>query len=237
MYKTSVLVVEDDKAIRNLISTALNASNSFLVSTANTGESAITQIASRNHDVVILDLGLPDIDGMEIIQKVRTWSNHPIIVVSARAEDKDKIEALDAGADDYLTKPFSVEELKARIRVALRKMTYDNLPIKNSTTFKNGNLKIDFASASVSLDGEDVHLTPIEYKLLCLLAKNAGKVLTNNYILKEIWPHPTNCDASLVRVYMATLRKKIEKDTSDPTYIQTRIGIGYQMNRLTETKP
>lgn len=235
MYKTSVLVVEDDKAIRNLISTALNASDSFFVSTANTGESAITQIVSRNPDIVILDLGLPDIDGMAVIQKVRTWSNHPIIVVSARTEDKDKIEALDAGADDYLTKPFSVEELLARIRVALRKMKYDSLPAKNVSVFENGGLKIDFASALVSVNGEEVHLTPIEYKLLCLLAKNVGRVLTHNYILKEIWPHPTNYDASLVRVYMATLRKKIEKDTSNPTYIQTHIGIGYRMNRIAET--
>lgn len=236
MYKASVLVVEDDKAIRSLISTTLSVSNSFIVSTANTGESAITQIASRNPDVVILDLGLPDIDGMSIIQKVRTWSTHPIIVVSARTEDKDKIEALDAGADDYLTKPFSVEELKARIRAALRKTMYDNLPTKSGVVFENGGLKIDFASTLVSVDEKEVHLTPIEYKLLCLLAKNVGRVLTLNYIFKEIWPHPENFDASLVRVYMATLRKKIEEDTSNPTYIQTRIGIGYQMNRIGEAR-
>ena len=237
MYKTSVLVVEDDRAIRNLIATALNAAGSFLVSTADTGKSAVTQIASRNPDIIILDLGLPDIDGMDVIQKVRTWSNHPIIVVSARTEDRDKIEALDAGADDYLTKPFSVEELEARIRVAIRKMKYDNLPAKNTAVFENGGLKIDFASATVTTDGGEVHLTPIEYKLLCLLAKNVGRVLTHNYILKEIWPNPTNYDASLVRVYMATLRKKIEKDTANPMYIQTHIGIGYRMNRIAESPP
>ncbi len=234
MFKTSVLVVEDDRAIRSLIATALNTTGSFLVSTAETGQSAVAQIASRNPDIIILDLGLPDIDGMAVIQKVRTWSNHPIIVVSARTEDRDKIEALDAGADDYLTKPFSVEELQARIRVALRKMQYDSAYPKNASVFENGGLKIDFASASVTVDGGEIHLTPIEYKLLCLLAKNVGRVLTHNYILKEIWPNPTNYDASLVRVYMATLRKKIEKDTANPVYIQTHIGIGYRMNRIAE---
>lgn len=235
MVKTSVLVVEDDRAIRSLISTALNAAGSFLVSTADSGGSAVAQIASRNPDIIILDLGLPDIDGMDVIRKVRTWSNHPIIVVSARTEDRDKIDALDAGADDYLTKPFSVEELQARIRVAIRKMQYDSHPLKNSAVFENGGLKIDFESATVTVDSEEVHLTPIEYKLICLLAKNVGRVLTHNYILKEVWPNPTNYDTSLVRVYMATLRKKIEKDTSNPIYIQTHIGIGYRMNRITET--
>ncbi len=230
--KTLVLVVEDDKAVRNLITATLNASRFYTLITASTGESAILQAASRNPDIIILDLGLPDVDGMEVIRKVRTWSNHPIIVVSARSEDKDKIDALDAGADDYLTKPFSVEELLARIRVAIRKMNYDNRPIKDEVFFENGALKIDYSAAAVSVEDADIHLTPIEYKLVCLLAKNVGKVLTHNYILSHVWPNPAEADPSLVRVFMATLRKKIEKDPSKPIYIQTHIGIGYRMNRI-----
>lgn len=232
--KTLVLVVEDDRAIRNLITTTLNAAHSYTLLTAATGESAVLQAASKNPDIIILDLGLPDVDGMEVIRKVRTWSDHPIIVVSARSEDRDKIDALDAGADDYLTKPFSVEELLARIRVAIRKMKYDSRPVKDEVVFENGDLKIDYSAALVFIEGQEVHLTPIEYKLLCLLAKNVGKVLTHNYILNHVWPNPVEADSSLVRVFMATLRKKIEKDPSKPIYIQTHIGIGYRMNRIQE---
>jgi Response regulators consisting of a CheY-like receiver domain and a winged-helix DNA-binding domain len=232
--KTLILVVEDDRAVRNLITATLNASHAYTILTAVTGESAIMQTASRNPDIIILDLGLPDIDGMDVIHKVRTWSNRPIIVVSARSEDNDKIDALDAGADDYLTKPFSVEELLARIRVAIRKMQYDNRPVKNEAIFENGDLKIDYSAASVCISGQEIHLTPIEYKLLSLLAKNVGKVLTHNYILSQVWPNPMEADSSLVRVFMATLRKKIEKDPSKPVYIQTHIGIGYRMNRIQE---
>jgi Response regulators consisting of a CheY-like receiver domain and a winged-helix DNA-binding domain len=234
MDKTSILVVEDDKAVRNLLTTTLNASHSYSLLTASTGESAISQAASKNPDVMILDLGLPDIDGMKVIQKIRTWSNRPIIVVSARSEDRDIIRALDAGADDYLTKPFSVEELLARIRVAVRKMQYDSRPVLDEASFENGALKIDYSAASVFVDGREVHLTPIEYKLLCLLAKNVGKVLTYHFILTNVWPNPLESDSSLVRVFMATLRKKIEPDPSKPVYIQTRIGIGYRMSRVME---
>jgi len=232
--KKSILVVEDDKAIRNLITTTLNASHMYSYFTAATGESAILQVTSRNPDIIILDLGLPDMDGVDIIKKVRTWTNNPIIVVSARSEDKDKIETLDAGADDYLTKPFSVEELLARIRVAVRKMNYDHREIKNEAVFLNGGLQIDYSACCVFADGREIHLTPIEYKLICLLAKNVGKVLTHNYILKEVWANPMDGDTSLVRVFMATLRKKIEKDPSNPVYIQTHIGIGYRMIRISE---
>jgi two-component system, OmpR family, KDP operon response regulator KdpE len=232
--KILVLIVEDDKAVRNLITTTLNASRSYTLLTASTGESAIMLAASKNPDIIILDLGLPDMDGMDVIKKVRTWSNRPIIVVSARSEDKDKIDALDAGADDYLTKPFSVEELLARIRVAVRKMNYDNRLNKDEAYFENGALKIDYSAALVSVEGQEIHLTPIEYKLVCLLAKNVGKVLTHNYILSHVWPNPAEADSSLVRVFMATLRKKIEKDPSSPIFIQTHIGIGYRMNRIQE---
>ena len=232
MNKVSILIVEDDKAVRNLMTTTMQA-NGYAFHTAETGESAVLQAVSVRPDVMILDLGLPDMDGLEIIKKVRTWTNNPIIVVSARSEDRDKIEALDAGADDYLTKPFSVDELLARIRVAVRKMNYDNSDAsKNTTVFENGGLRIDYSAASVFVDGSEVHLTPMEYRLLCLLAKNVGKVLTHNYLLHEIWSNASESDTPSLRVFMATLRKKIEKDTSNPVYIQTHIGIGYRMNRV-----
>ncbi|GAB6169142.1 response regulator [Clostridium carnis] len=227
---TSILVVEDDKAIRNFISATLEV-HSYECFTAKNGEQAILIATSNKPDIIILDLGLPDIEGMEIIRKVRTWSNCPIIVVSARSEDKDKIEALDLGADDYLTKPFSVDELLARIRVAIRKMNYDNNKKQDSTEFINGGLKIDYISGCVFVDEEETHLTPIEYKLLCLLAKNVGRVLTHTYILKEIWGAVYERDIPSLRVFMATLRKKIEKNSNKNNYIQTHIGVGYRLIR------
>ncbi len=233
--KRKLLVVEDDKAVRNLITTTLQTQG-YAFQTADTGEGAILAAVSYQPDVIILDLGLPDMDGVEIIKKVRTWTNHPIIVVSARSEDSDKIEALDAGADDYLTKPFSVDELLARIRVALRKMSYDNSGQKDEAIFRNGGLTIDYGAGCVYVDGQEVHLTPMEYKLLCLLAKNVGKVLTHNYILKEVWVNALESDTQSLRVFMATLRKKIEKDSANPKYIQTHIGVGYRLLRLQPDK-
>lgn len=231
MNKPLVLVVEDDKAIRTLITMTLETQG-YLYHTAETGGASIFESVSQKPDIIILDLGLPDMDGVDIIKKVREWSNVPIIVVSARSEDKDKIDALDAGADDYLTKPFSVDELLARLRVGLRRVRYDNEKLfKDSTVFINGNLKIDYAAGCAWLDDEEVHLTPIEYKLLCLLAKNVGKVLTHNFILHEIWGNYSS-DVPALRVFMATLRKKIEKTPSRPKYIQTHIGIGYRMLRV-----
>jgi len=228
MNKPLILVVEDDKPIRKLITTTLETQG-YKYHTAETGEASILEAVSRQPDIIILDLGLPDMDGVDIIKKVRTWSNVPIIVVSARSEDRDKIQALDAGADDYLTKPFSVEELLARLRVTLRRIRYDSDKLlKDASIFINGNLKIDYAAGCVWLDEEEIHLTPIEYKLLGLLAKNVGKVLTHNYILHEIWGSYTY-DIPALRVFMATLRKKIEKTPSKPKYIQTHIGVGYRM--------
>ena len=228
--EVSILVVEDDKAIRNFISATLEV-HSYKCFTAENGEQAILFATSHKPSIIILDLGLPDIEGIEIIKKVRAWSNCPIIVVSARSEDRDKIEALDSGADDYLTKPFSVDELLARIRVAIRKMNYDNSKNEESTEFINGELRIDYTSGCVFIAGEETHLTPIEYKLLCLLAKNVGKVLTHTYILKEIWGVAYESDVPSLRVFMATLRKKIEKKCSN-TYIQTHIGVGYRLVRI-----
>ncbi|MDB1946442.1 response regulator transcription factor [Clostridium tertium] len=229
--KVSILVVEDDKAIRNFISATLDI-HSYNCFTAENGEQAMILATSHKPDIIILDLGLPDIDGVDIIKKIRAWSNCPIIVVSARSEDKDKIEALDSGADDYLTKPFSVDELLARIRVAIRKLNYDNTKKEESTEFINGDLKIDYVSGCVFVGKQETHLTPIEYKLLCLLAKNVGKVLTHTYILKEIWGVAYESEVPSLRVFMATLRKKIEKNCEKNTYIQTHIGVGYRLVRI-----
>lgn len=234
MMKTKILIVEDDKAVRNLIATTLETQD-YQYYTAGNGKMAILEAASQQPDIMILDLGLPDMDGVDIIKKVRGWSNMPIIVVSARSDDKDKIEALDAGADDYLTKPFSINELSARLRVALRRISYiREKEGECSSVFVNGGLKIDLAAACVFLNGEEIHLTPIEYRLLCLLAKHVGKVLTHNFILNEIWGGISPTDTSSLRVFMATLRKKIERDAQGPHYIQTHIGIGYRMLRLND---
>lgn len=232
MNKPLVLVVEDDIAISKLISTTLETHNYKYIAARN-GEEAIIETASHNPDVMLLDLGLPDMDGVDVIRKVRGWSKLPIIVISARSEETDKIEALDAGADDYLTKPFSVEELLARLRVTFRRLSYmDSDGAGDVAVFENGDLRINYASCCVYLQEEELHLTPIEYKLLCLLARNVGKVLTHAYITKEVWGSSWENDVASLRVFMATLRKKIEKDPSSPQYIQTHVGIGYRMLRV-----
>ena len=232
MNKPLVLVVEDDRPVRNLIVTTLK-SHDYRYLTAENGKTAIMEASSHNPDIVLLDLGLPDIDGTEVITNIRGWSNMPIIVISARSEDSDKITALDAGADDYLTKPFSVEELLARLRVTQRRL----LLLKSSNdagkpVFQNGELKIDYAAGCVYLKGEEMHLTPIDYKLLCLLSHNVGKVLTHTYITMQIWGSSRENDIASLRVFMATLRKKLEPEKTSPQYIQTHIGIGYRMLRV-----
>ena len=233
MNKAQILVVEDDNAVAKLMAATME-SQDYQYRIAKTGAGAVMEALSYKPEVMLLDLGLPDTDGVEVIKKIRAWSNMPIIVVSARSEDSDKVAALDAGADDYLTKPFSVDELLARLRVALRRVRYDRQRLsEESSVYENGQLRIDYAAGCVYLDGNEVHLTPIEYKLLVLLAKNTGKVLTHNYILREIWGNPTASDVQSLRVFMATLRKKLEKNPSEPHYIQTHIGIGYRMIRNT----
>ena len=202
MNEYLVLVMEDDKPIRNLITTTLKM-NDYRFITAVRGNEAIMLSASHKPDIIILDLGLPDIDGVEVIEHIRTWSNVPIIIVSARSEERDKITALDKGADDYLTKPFSVDELLARLRVIQRRlMKSENISV---TEFVNGRLRIDYVSGCVHLDDEEIHLTPIEYKLLCLLAKNVGKVLTHKYIIQSVWGTPADNSEASLRVFMATL--------------------------------
>ena len=231
MVKAKILVVEDDPAITKLIRATLET-QSYQYHTVKDGAGAIMEALSYNPDVIILDLGLPDMDGVDIIRKVRGWSDVPIIVVSARSEDRDKVDALDAGADDYLTKPFSIDEFLARLRVALRRSHAEvALTQKRDAIYENGALRIDYAAGCVTMGGEEIHLTPIEYKLLCVLAKNTGKVLTHNYILKEVWGNALSSELPSLRVFMATLRKKIEPNPAQPTFIQTHIGVGYRMIR------
>jgi len=232
MNKLQILVVEDDAPVRNLITTTLKA-HDYKHIIAENGEEAIRQASTCNPDIVLLDLGLPDMDGVEVIKKIRTWSNMPIIVISARSEDSDKIEALDNGADDYLTKPFSVEELLARLRVTGRRlaMMQANVGV-NESVFTNGKLKIDYAAGCAFIDEEELHLTPIEYKLLCLMSKNVGKVLTHTFITQKVWGSSWDNDVASLRVFMATLRKKLESAPDSPQYIQTHIGVGYRMMRV-----
>lgn len=232
MNKSLILVVEDDTSVRNLITTTLKA-HEYRYLTAPDGQSAILEASSHNPDIVLLDLGLPDMDGVEIIKKIRTWSNMPIIVISARSEDTDKIDALDAGADDYLTKPFSVEELLARLRVTQRRLLMmQKVSPAEAVVFVNGKLRVDYAAGCAYLNEEELHLTPIEYKLLCLLSKNVGKVLTHTFIMQNIWGNSWDNDIASLRVFMATLRKKIEKGPNSTQYIQTHIGVGYRMLKV-----
>lgn len=230
MNKPLILVVEDDKAVRTLITTTLKAHDYRFIEAVN-GETAILAATSHNPDIILLDLGLPDMDGVEIISRVRMWSNVPIIVISARSEDSDKIGALDAGADDYLTKPFSVDELLARLRVTQRRLAIMNADA-TSSEFVNGGLRIDYAAGCAYLNGEELHLTPMEYKILCLLAQNVGKVLTHTFITQKIWGSAWENNVASLRVFMATLRKKLECAPDSPQYIQTHVGVGYRMMKL-----
>ncbi len=232
MNKPLILVVEDDVPVRNLITTTLKAHDYRFLTAAN-GGSAILEASSHNPEIILLDLGLPDIDGIEVIRRVRSWSNLPIIVISARSEDTDKIDALDAGADDYLTKPFSVEELLARLRVTQRRLATLQIGTVNAeAVFTNGRLKVDYAAGCAFLGDQELHLTPSEYKLLCLLCKNVGKVLTHTFITQQIWGRSWENDVASLRVFMATLRKKLEKEPGSPQYIQTHIGVGYRMMKV-----
>jgi two-component system, OmpR family, KDP operon response regulator KdpE len=227
-----VLVVEDDKAIRALVTTTLE-NNGIPHLWAATGHDALAEATRANPDIMLLDLGLPDMDGVEVIRTVRQWSMLPIIVLSARTEDDDKVAALDAGADDYLTKPFSVEELLARLRATLRRIRYERGHTNaSSSVFENGVLRIDFAAGCVSVDGHAVHLAPMEYKLLCLLANNVGKVLTHKTILQAVWGNTLAQALPSLRVFMATLRKKLEAASPQCNCIRTHVGIGYRMSRV-----
>lgn len=232
MNKPFVLVVEDDNSIRNLVTTTLKT-NGYRYTFAVNGKEAIMETSTHNPDIVLLDLGLPDMDGVEVIRNIRSWSNLPIIVISARSEDRDKIEALDAGADDYLTKPFSVEELLARLRTTQRRLSFMSAEMLSSkSVFTNGKLRVDYAGGCAFLDGQELHLMPIEYELLCLLSKNVGKVLTHQFITQNIWGRNWENNQASLRVFMATLRKKLEPNEDSPAYIQTHVGVGYRMIRV-----
>ena len=230
LNRVRILVVEDDAPIRNLITTTLKTQDYKYIAAVTVSE-ALQQATVHAPDVMLLDLGLPDLDGIEVIRRIRSWSAMPIIVISARSENSDKIEALDSGADDYLTKPFSVEELLARLWVTFRRISM----LQNAagaSVFANGDLQIDFAAGCAALKGQELHLTPIEYKLLCVMAKNCGKVLTHTYITHEVWGSSWDNNVASLHVFMATLRKKLESEPDSPQYIQTHIGIGYRMLKV-----
>ncbi len=220
-----ILIVDDEKPIRHFIKVSLEAQGYRCIEAEN-GKTALIGIASHRPELIILDLGLPDVDGLEVIRKAREWADIPIIIVSARGQESEKVEALDAGADDYLTKPFSVAELLARIRVSLRRSSKGNVA---STIFQLGDLVIDYERRKVQLLDKDVHLTPTEYRLLTLLAKHHGKVLTHKFLVEKIWGGLTENDTQSLRVCMGNLRRKIESDTAQPKYIMTEIGVGYRL--------
>lgn len=222
-----ILVVEDDAQIRKFICYCLK-NNDYEYITASNGQDALRKVAIDNIDLVLLDLGLPDIDGVSIIQELRDFSDIPIIVVSARDKDSDKAEALDLGADDYLTKPFSTTELIARIKVAFRHF-YKYNQVKIQSVYRVKNLEMDMNKHLVHLNHKEIHLTPMEYQLLSLLMKNAGKVLTTSSIIEEIYGVGYGNDTQALRALMAGLRRKIEINPGKPEYIITEIGIGYRM--------
>jgi two-component system KDP operon response regulator KdpE len=221
-----VLVIEDEPQMRRFIRASLDA-HGYQVSEAASGAEALALATSRNPDVILMDLGLPDIDGIDLTRRLREWSRIPVIVISARGREADKVSALDAGADDYLTKPFGVDELLARIRVALRHA--NRAPDSGETTLAFGSLRIDLARREVRVGERDVHLTPTEYKMLSLLARNAGRVLTHRQIIREVWGPSYAGQNHHVRVHMAELRKKIEADPARPKLILTEPGVGYRL--------
>lgn len=228
--RDKILVVEDDQNIANVINMVLN-NNNYEVIQAKNGNQALTLVSSHCPDLVLLDLGLPDMDGLDIIRSIRKWSHMPIVVVSARTHEQEKVEALDLGADDYITKPFGASELLARIRTALRHTRTSNVDpeIAQTGKFQVGQLEIDFDKRQITVAGESVHLTPNEYKIMALLAKNAGRVLTYDTIIRELWGPSTKSDNQILRVNMANIRRKIEENPGEPIYVFTEAGVGYRM--------
>ena len=228
LNKIKIMIIEDEDAISNFISTTLKA-NTYAPLVAKTAGEALSMIPSHCPDLILLDLGLPDMDGIEILKKIREWSATPVIVVSARGEESDKVQALDRGADDYIAKPFGTSELLARIRTALRHSMKNSANVSTTDVFKTKGLMIDFDKRLVSVDGKDVHLTQIEFKIVSLLAKSAGRVLTYDYIITELWGPYAVKDNQILRVNMANIRRKLEKNPASPEYIFTEVGVGYRM--------
>ena len=235
--KSKILVIEDDRSIRMFLKTTLAAAGYDAI-TADDGRSALSVISSHCPDCILLDLGLPDMDGSEIIKSVRSWTSTPIVVISARSMEQDKAEALDAGADDYITKPFGAVELLARIRTALRH-TYtqaekDEISLHGS--YRVGDMEIDYKRYRVLVDGQDIHLTPNEFRIVALLGRNAGRVMTYKVILRELWGPAASMDNKILRVHMASIRRKMEVNPNEPRYIFTEVGVGYRMAEETEMK-
>lgn len=224
---TRILIIEDDVQIRRFVRTAL-ASRGFEVYQADNGTEGLIEAATRKLDLVVLDLGLPDMDGVAVVERLREWSPIPIIALSARSLESSKIATLDAGADDYLTKPFGVGELLARIRVALRHANAGNTG--QNEAFELDKLKVDLRRRRVLVDGSEVHLTPVEYRLLTVLIRHAGKVVTHRQLLKEVWGPSHGEDSHYVRIYMAQLRHKLEADPARPRYLLTETGVGYRLS-------
>lgn len=227
-HRIKILIVEDDHYISNFIKVSLEKSNYEVYVSASASE-GLFLFSSYHPDLILLDLGLPDRDGLEIIRELRAFSEVPILVVSARGQESDKIEALDLGANDYITKPFHMGELMARIRVVERYLALGAVQAQE-TQFTRDYLHVDFEKRQVQIDGRDIHLTPMEYRLLQLLILNRGKVLTHNYIVKKIWGYENESDTQSVRVFMASLRRKIEKDSSRHRFIMTEVGVGYRFS-------
>lgn len=229
MSKTDpvIIIVEDELAIRQFLRTALRLQG-FTVYEADTGKRGIIEAGMRKPDLLILDLGLPDMDGIEVIEAIRKWSTLPIIVLSARSQERQKVDALDQGADDYLTKPFGIDELNARIRVALRHANRKEQSLSNDVLV-TGSLKVDLNKRVVSIDDREIALTPIQYRLLAALAKNAGKVMTHRQILKEVWGPPYQDNVHYLRMYMSQLRSKLESNPAKPQYLVTESGLGYRL--------
>jgi two-component system KDP operon response regulator KdpE len=223
----TIIVIEDEAQIRRFLRTTLVAEG-YQVIDAETGKQGLTEAATRKPDLIILDLGLPDMDGIEVVRDLRAWSAVPIIILSARAQESDKIPALDAGADDYLVKPFGVGELLARIRVALRRVT-SGVNGAEAGVFSVNELKVDMIHRKVAVSGVEVHLTPIEFRLLTVLVKHAGKVLTHHLLLKEVWGPNYVERAHYLRIYMGILRHKLEKDPARPRFLLTEVGVGYRL--------
>jgi len=221
-----VLMIEDEPQIRRFLRTTLDAEG-FAVEEAESGAKGLTMAANRRPEAIILDLGLPDIDGVEVIRRLREWTGVPVIILSARAQEADKVAALDGGADDYVAKPFGVGELLARLRVALRHATAG--AGGNASSFESGDLRIDFPARRVCIAGKEIHLTPTEYRLLTLLARHAGKVLTQRFLLKEVWGPGYVERPHYLRIYMANLRQKLEADPARPRRLLTDIGVGYRL--------
>lgn len=224
-----ILVIEDEKNIRNFITSVLT-SQKYQVIPADTGKEGLSQAASRCPDLILLDLGLPDMDGMEVIRQIRAWSSTPILVISARIQEEDKVRALDQGADDYITKPFGNSELLARIRTALRHSNrlQTSAPLANRP-YRCKGLIIDFEKHLVTRDGQEIHLTQNEFKIVALLAKNCGKVLLYDRLIEQIWGPYSENDNTILRVNMANIRRKIEPNPAEPVYLFTEIGVGYRM--------